>query len=148
ATRWQFVSLQCNAWRALCPARMCAELSDDFARYGDPARRLATRSKIVTDFCLGADTPDLACRPPMSVDLLRAPVARRVYSPVLRRHHVVIADDVVNFHAVDLMKQVRRCSEKNRWSPRNQFAIAPELTGFVLRSVHGKPDNARGSFPN
>src|SRR5205823_3274486 len=47
--------LQRNTWRALRPARMCAELSDDFARYGDPARRLATGSKIVTDLCLGAD---------------------------------------------------------------------------------------------
>src|SRR5439155_10086059 len=42
---------------------MCAELSDDFARYGDPARRLATGSKIVTDLCLGADqSPASTCR--------------------------------------------------------------------------------------
>jgi Glutamate decarboxylase and related PLP-dependent proteins len=30
------------------PARLCVELSDDFARHGDPARRFATRGKIAT----------------------------------------------------------------------------------------------------
>src|SRR5207248_2011903 len=63
ATRWQFVSLKCNTWRTLRPTWLCSELSNDFARYGDPARRLATGSKIVTDLCLGADqSPASTCR--------------------------------------------------------------------------------------
>ena len=39
--------------RALRLARLRFELSDDVARYGDSARRFATRSKIASDFCLG-----------------------------------------------------------------------------------------------
>ena len=52
ATGRQFVSLERHARRSVRLARLCIELSDNFARHGDPARRFATRRKIPTDFCL------------------------------------------------------------------------------------------------
>src|SRR5436305_3631389 len=46
------------------------------------------------------------------MDSLLPPVPWRVRSPVLCRHHVVVANDVVEFHAVDLISNAARCDNQ------------------------------------
>src|SRR5438552_5300920 len=46
------------------------------------------------------------------MDSLLPPVPWRVRSPVLCRHHVVVANDVVDFHAVDLISNAARCDNQ------------------------------------